>query len=141
VVSGDREAVERAVEIARARGAKRAILLPVSAPFHCTLMQPAGDAMAEALAEVAIAAPAVPLVANVTAAAVTDPNEIRRLLVEQVTGRVRWRESVLWMAGQDVTETVEIGAGRALSGMIRRTVKEIETKAVGTAAEARALAG
>jgi [acyl-carrier-protein] S-malonyltransferase len=141
VVSGHRGAVERAVEIARARGAKRALLLPVSAPFHCALMQPAADAMAEALADVAIAAPAVPLVANVKAAAASDPDEIRRLLVEQVTGRVRWRESVAWMAGQGVTETVEIGAGRALSGMVRRIAREIETKAVGGPEDARALAG
>jgi [acyl-carrier-protein] S-malonyltransferase len=140
VVSGHRAAVERAVEIARARGAKRAMLLPVSAPFHCVLMQPAAEAMAGALAEVAVAAPAVPLVANVKAAAVGDPEEIRRLLVRQVTGRVRWRESVAWMAGQGVTETVEIGAGKALSGMIRRIAREIETRAVGTAADVRALA-
>jgi [acyl-carrier-protein] S-malonyltransferase len=141
VVSGDKAAVERAVEIAKAKGAKRALLLPVSAPFHCALMQPAADRMAEALAGVAIAAPSVPLVANVKAEAVSDPEEIRRLLVAQVTGRVRWRESVAWMAGQGVTETVEVGAGKALSGMIRRIAKEIETKTVGTAAEVRALAG
>jgi [acyl-carrier-protein] S-malonyltransferase len=140
VVSGHKAAVERAVEIARARGAKRALLLPVSAPFHCALMQPAAEAMAAALAELAIAPPAVPLVANVKAEAVTDPAEIRRLLVEQVTGRVRWRESVAWMAGQGVTETVEVGAGRALSGMIRRISKEIETKAAGSPDEVRALA-
>jgi [acyl-carrier-protein] S-malonyltransferase len=140
VVSGHRGAVERAVEIAKARGAKRALMLPVSAPFHCALMQPAADAMAEALAGVAIAAPAVPLVTNVRASAVTDAEEIRRLLVAQVTGRVRWRESVAWMAGQGVTETVEVGAGKALSGMIRRTAREIETKAVGSPDEVRALA-
>jgi [acyl-carrier-protein] S-malonyltransferase len=104
-------------------------------------MQPAADRMAEALAGVAIAAPSVPLVANVKAEAVSDPEEIRRLLVAQVTGRVRWRESVAWMAGQGVTETVEVGAGKALSGMIRRIAKEVETKTVGTAAEVRALAG
>jgi [acyl-carrier-protein] S-malonyltransferase len=141
VVSGHRGAVERAVEVAKARGAKRALMLPVSAPFHCALMQPAADAMAEALAGVAIAAPAVPLVANVKAAAVSDPEEIRRLLVAQVTGRVRWRESVAWMAGQGVTEFVEVGAGKALSGMVRRIAKEAATRAVGTADEARALAG
>jgi [acyl-carrier-protein] S-malonyltransferase len=140
VVSGNKAAVERAVEIAKARGAKRAMLLPVSAPFHCALMQPAADAMAAALAGVAIAAPAVPLVSNVKATAVSDPAEIRRLLVEQVTGRVRWRESVAWMAGNGVTETVEIGAGKALSGMIRRIAKEIGTRAVNTAADVRALA-
>jgi len=141
VVSGSKAAVERAVEIAKARGAKRAMLLPVSAPFHCALMQPAADAMAEALAGVAIGRPAVPLVANVKAEAVSDPEEIRALLVAQVTGRVRWRESVLWMAGQGVSEAVEVGAGKALSGMIRRIAKEIGTRTVGTPDEVRALAG
>lgn len=140
VVSGSRAAVERAVEIAKARGAKRALLLPVSAPFHCALMQPAADRMAEALAGTAIAAPAVPLVANVKAAATSDPDEIRRLLVEQVTGRVRWRESVAWMADQGVVEFVEVGAGKALSGMIKRIAKGAETRAVGTAADVAALA-
>ena len=132
VVSGHREAVERALEIAKAKGAKRAILLPVSAPFHCALMQPAADVMAEALAAVVFAAPLVPVVANVRAEAVSDPAELRRLLVDQVTGSVRWRESVLWMAGHGVTEFWEIGAGKALSGMIRRIVKEVDCKAVGT---------
>jgi [acyl-carrier-protein] S-malonyltransferase len=131
VVSGDRAAVERAVEIARARGAKRALLLPVSAPFHCALMQPAADRMAEALAATVIAAPGVPVVANVTAAAVTDPAEIRALLVAQVTGRVRWRESVAWMAAQGVTAFHEIGAGKALSGMIRRIAPDAATRAIG----------
>ncbi len=140
VVSGHKAAVERAVEIAKARGAKRALLLPVSAPFHCALMQPAADAMAEALAGVAIAPPTVPVVANVRAEAVSDPDEIRRLLVAQVTGRVRWRESVAWMAGQGVSETVEVGAGKALSGMIRRIAREIEAKAVGSPEDVRALA-
>ena len=125
VVSGDTAAVERAVEIAKARGAKRAMLLPVSAPFHCALMQPAADAMAEALAEVAIAAPAVPLVANVVGRGGARPGgRSGGCWCEQVTGRVRWRESVAWMAGQGVTETVEIGAGKALSGMIRRIAKD-----------------
>jgi [acyl-carrier-protein] S-malonyltransferase len=141
VVSGDRGAVERAVEIARAQGAKRAVLLPVSAPFHCALMQPAADAMAAALAGVEIKAPSVPLVANVKAEAVRRPDEIRELLVMQVTGRVRWRESVLWMAGRGVTEVVEVGAGKALSGMVRRIAKEVEARAVGTPDEVRALAG
>jgi [acyl-carrier-protein] S-malonyltransferase len=140
VVSGHLAAVERAVEIAKARGAKRALLLPVSAPFHCALMRPAAERMREALAGVELAAPVVPLVANVKAAAVTDPEEIRRLLVEQVTARVRWRESVIWMAGHGVAETVEVGAGRALSGMVRRTAKEIETKSVATPDEVRAVA-
>jgi [acyl-carrier-protein] S-malonyltransferase len=141
VVSGDRAAVERAVEIAKARGAKRAILLPVSAPFHCALMAPAAEAMELALAEVAIAEPSVPLVANVCAEAVSDPETIRRLLVEQVTARVRWRESVAWMAAQGVTETVEIGAGKALSGMVRRIAKDIETRAVSGPGDIRAMAG
>jgi [acyl-carrier-protein] S-malonyltransferase len=141
VVSGDRAAVERAVEIAKARGAKRAILLPVSAPFHCALMAPAAEAMELALAEVAIAEPSVPLVANVCAEAVSDPETIRRLLVEQVTARVRWRESVAWMAAQGVTETLEIGAGKALSGMVRRIAKDIETRAVSGPGDIRALAG
>ena len=141
VVSGSRAAVERAVEIAKARGAKRALLLPVSAPFHCALMQPAADRMAEALAGVAIAVPAVPLVANVKAEAVSDPEEIRRLLVAQVTGRVRWRESVAWMAAQGVDEFVEVGAGKALSGMVRRIAKDAVTKTVGTPAEVRGAGG
>jgi [acyl-carrier-protein] S-malonyltransferase len=141
VVSGSKAAVERAVEIAKARGAKRALLLPVSAPFHCALMQPAAEAMAAALAEVAIAAPVVPLVANVRATAVRDPGEIRELLVAQVTGRVRWRESVAFMAAAGVTEIVEVGAGKALSGMVRRIAKEVATKTVGTPDEVRALAG
>lgn len=139
VVSGHRAAVERAVEIAKAQGARRAILLPVSAPFHCALMQPAAEAMAEALAGVAIAAPKVPLVANVRATAVSDPALIRQLLVEQVTGSVRWRESVAFMAAQGVTDFVEVGAGKALSGMIRRIAREAECRAVGTPEEVVAL--
>ena len=131
VVSGHRAAVERAVEIAKAKGAKRALLLPVSAPFHCALMQPAAAVMAEALAGVVIHAPKVPVVVNVRAEAVTEPDRIRALLVAQVTGSVRWRESVLWMAGAGVSEFWEIGAGKALSGMIRRIVKEAATRAVG----------
>jgi len=132
VVSGHKAAVERAVEIARAKGAKRAVILPVSAPFHCALMQPAAEVMRAALADVTLNAPAVPLVANVRAEAVTDPDLIRALLVEQVTGSVRWRESVLWMAGAGVTEAWEVGAGKALSGMIRRIVRELECRAIGT---------
>ena len=132
VVSGHKAAVERAVEIARERGAKRALLLPVSAPFHCVLMQPAAERMAEALADVAMNAPRVPLVANVRAEAVSDAETIRQLLVEQVTGAVRWRESVIWMAGQGVTEFWEIGAGKALSGLIKRSAKGTETRNFGT---------
>lgn len=141
VVSGHKAAVERAVEIAKTRGAKRAVMLPVSAPFHCALMQPAAEAMAEALAGVAIAAPAVPVVANVVAQAVTDPEEIRRLLVAQVTGSVRWRESVEWMVGQGVTEFWEIGAGKALSGMVKRIAKDTVQRAVGTPEDVAALKG
>ena len=131
VVSGNREAVDRAVEIAKGRGAKRAMLLPVSAPFHCRLMQPAADAMAEALAGVTIKAPVVPLVANVLAAPITDPDEIRRRLVEQVTGTVRWRESVAFMAGQGVRLFVEIGAGKVLSGLVKRIADGAVGLAVG----------
>ena len=120
VISGDKAAVERAVEIAKTKGAKRAMLLPVSAPFHCRLMQPAADAMAEALAGVVIKPPAVPLVSNVLAAPITEPDEIRRRLVEQVTGTVRWRESVSYMANQGVTRFFEIGAGKVLSGLVKR---------------------
>ncbi len=132
VVSGHKEAVERALEIAKAKGAKRALLLPVSAPFHCALMKPAADVMAEALDDVDIKEPAVPVIANVRAAPVSDPQLIRNLLVEQVTGSVRWRESVQWMADNGVTEAWEIGAGKALSGMIKRISKDIATRAVGT---------
>ncbi|WP_278044273.1 ACP S-malonyltransferase [Pseudaestuariivita atlantica] len=132
VVSGHKAAVERAVEIAKGKGAKRAMLLPVSAPFHCDLMAPAAEVMASALAEVAMSDPAVPVVANVRAEAVSDAATIRALLVEQVTGSVRWRESVMWMSAQGVTEVWEIGAGKALSGMIRRIDREIACSQVGT---------
>ena len=135
VVSGDRAAVERAVEIAKARGAKRAVMLPVSAPFHCRLMEPAARAMAEALDDVEIARPVVPVVANVEAAPVSQPATLRSLLVEQVQGAVRWRESVARMAADGVTEIWEIGAGKALSGMVRRIDKAVATRAIGTPAE------
>jgi [acyl-carrier-protein] S-malonyltransferase len=120
VVSGDKAAVERALEIAKTMGARRAMLLPVSAPFHCRLMQPAADVMARALAEVTIRQPASPLVSNVLARPITDPDEIRRRLIEQVTGTVRWRESVAYMASQGVTRFFEIGAGKVLSGLVKR---------------------
>ncbi|CTQ50927.1 ACP S-malonyltransferase [Jannaschia donghaensis] len=138
VVSGHREAVERALDIAKERGAKRAMLLPVSAPFHCALMEPAARAMAEALDDVEIERPTVPLIANVTAQPVTDTHLIRSLLVDQVTGSVRWRESVAAMADHGVTEIWEIGAGKALSGMIRRIDKSIATRNIGTSADVTA---
>ncbi len=140
VVSGHRSAIERAIALAGAHGARRSIMLPVSAPFHCALMQPAADIMAEALAETALAAPSVPLVANVTAAATSDPEEIKQLLVEQVTQMVRWRESVLRFAANGVEEVVEIGAGRVLSGLVKRIDRTLSAVSVGTAAEVEALA-
>jgi [acyl-carrier-protein] S-malonyltransferase len=132
VVSGDRAAVERAVEIAKGKGARRALLLPVSAPFHCALMQPAADVMAQALAQVAIKPPAVPVVANVLAKPVSDPQEIVRALVAQVTGTVRWRESVAFMAAQGVTTFYEVGAGRVLSGLVKRIADGASVVAIGT---------
>ncbi len=132
VLSGSKAAIDRAIGLAKEAGAKRALPLPVSAPFHCALMQPAADEMARALGEVTMQDPAVPLVANVTAESVSDADRIRALLVEQVTGRVRWRSSVEWMASQGVTEFWEIGAGKALSGMIRRIAKESTLRALGT---------
>ncbi|NPD18291.1 ACP S-malonyltransferase [Alterinioella nitratireducens] len=140
VVSGHREAVERAVELAKAEGAKRAILLPVSAPFHCALMDPAAEVMADALSHVDIERPAVPVVGNITAHAESSPMLLRNHLVDQVTGAVRWRESVLWMAAHGVTETWEIGAGKALTGMVRRIDKSLATRTVGTPDEVRAAA-
>ena len=132
VVSGHKAAVERAVDLAKERGAKRAVLLPVSAPFHCSLMAPAAEKMAQALADVEVSAPAVPLVANVLASEVRDADDIRGLLVQQVTHSVRWRESVAWMAEQGVNEMWEIGAGKALSGMVRRINRDVKTKAIST---------
>jgi len=132
VISGSKAAVERAAVLAKEKGAKRAMLLPVSAPFHCALMQPAADAMAEALASVDMKAPSVPVVANVTASAVSDPDDIRKLLVEQVTGMVRWRESVQYLAAQGVTELIETGAGKVLTGLTRRIDKSVGGAAVGT---------
>lgn len=140
VVSGHREAVERAVEIAKGQGAKRAVLLPVSAPFHCELMEPAAEAMAEALSHVDLNAPRVPVVPNVVAAGESSATLLRNHLVDQVTGSVRWRESVLWMAAHGVTETWEIGAGKALSGMVRRIDRSLASRQVGTPDEVRAAA-
>jgi [acyl-carrier-protein] S-malonyltransferase len=140
VVSGHKGAVERAVLLAKEQGAKRAVLLPVSAPFHCALMGPAAEAMAVALAGVDLNEPSVPVVANVIAEPVKDPATIRSLLVDQVTGSVRWRESVSWMSENGVTEIWEIGAGKALSGMIRRIDRSIACKAVGTPDDVKAAA-
>jgi [acyl-carrier-protein] S-malonyltransferase len=130
VVSGATAAVEKAVEIAAGRGARRSIMLPVSAPFHCSMMQPAADIMDEALAATTIETPLVPLVANVTAARVDDPEEIRRLLIEQVTAMVRWRESVLYMKEQGVDTLVETGVGRVLSGLARRIDRDLTAKSL-----------
>jgi len=138
VVSGHKAAVERAIAIAAERGIKRAMLLPVSAPFHCALMRPAAEAMAEALAAVTMTAPKVPLVANVSAEAVTDPAAIRDLLVAQVTGTVRWRESTLYMKAAGVTSIVELGAGKVLSGLARRIDKELVGTALGAPADIEA---
>ncbi len=138
VVSGDKAAVERAVAIAATKGAKRSIMLPVSAPFHCPLMAPAAREMEEALAEVRLREPYVPLVANVTAAPVSDPDEIKRLLVAQVTGLVRWRESVLAMKAAGVHELVELGAGRVLSGLAKRIDRDLATASIGGPVEIEA---
>ena len=135
VISGAKAAVERAIEIARNRGVKRAMLLPVSAPFHCALMEPAAQAMEQALGDSAPAAPVVPLVANVTAEKVTDPDEIAPLLVRQVTATVRWRESVLAMVGLGVDSFVELGAGKVLSGLVRRIAPDAAAASVGSPAE------
>jgi [acyl-carrier-protein] S-malonyltransferase len=139
VVSGHKAAVERAVELAKEHGAKRAVLLPVSAPFHCSLMSPAAAVMKEALSEATIISPSVPVVSNVKAQAVSDPDEIRELLIQQITGSVRWRESVMWMAQNDVSEIWEIGAGKALSGMVRRIDREVECENIATPEDIRAL--
>jgi [acyl-carrier-protein] S-malonyltransferase len=132
VVSGDKAAVERAVEIAKGRGARRAMMLPVSAPFHCALMQPAADVMAAALAKIAVKAPVVPVVANALVKPVTDPADIVRALVAQVTGTVRWRESVVLMAAAGVTTFYEVGAGKVLSGLVRRIADGARGVAIGT---------
>jgi [acyl-carrier-protein] S-malonyltransferase len=131
VVSGDKAAVERAVEIAKGKGAKRAMLLPVSAPFHCALMAPAAEVMAAALAQVAVKPPAVPVVANVLARPIQDPAEIVQALVAQVTGMVRWRESVAFMAGAGVTTFYEVGAGKVLSGLVKRIAAGAMASAIG----------
>ncbi|MBK1836214.1 ACP S-malonyltransferase [Azospirillum sp. YIM B02556] len=135
VISGSADAIDRAIALAAERGLKRSVRLPVSAPFHCPLMQPAADAMAEALASVTISAPVVPVVANVTASAVSDPNAIRQLLVEQVTGMVRWRECVLFMKEQGVERLVEVGSGKVLAGLTKRIDKDMAAVPVGTPAD------
>lgn len=132
VISGHAAAVARACDMAKERGAKRAMELPVSAPFHCALMQPAADEMQAALQETQFAAPCVPVIANVTAQAVSDPDAIRDLLVQQVTGSVRWRESMIWAADNGVTELVEIGSGKVLTGMAKRIDKRLAAKALNT---------
>ncbi|WP_041316485.1 ACP S-malonyltransferase [Hyphomicrobium nitrativorans] len=135
VLSGSKTAIDRVAEIGKAHGVRRAVPLPVSAPFHCALMQPAADAMAEALASVAMNAPVVPVVANVRAEAITDPNEIRRLLVEQVTGTVRWRECVGYLAANGISHVFEIGSGKVLAGLAKRIDKSFEADSVGTPAD------
>jgi [acyl-carrier-protein] S-malonyltransferase len=139
VLSGHKTAIDRVPDVAKANGVKRAMPLPVSAPFHCSLMQPAADAMAAALAKVQIAPPTLPVVANVTAAAVSDPETIRRLLVEQVTGMVRWRESVLWLKGQGVSQLVELGAGKVLTALVKRIDGDMTGVNAGAPAEVDAL--
>jgi [acyl-carrier-protein] S-malonyltransferase len=132
VVSGNKAAVERAVEIAKGKGARRAMMLPVSAPFHCALMQPAADAMAQALAQVSVKSPVVPVIANVLVKPIKDPGEIARALVAQVTGTVRWRESVALMAAQGVSTFYEVGAGKVLSGLVKRIADGAKGVAIGT---------
>lgn len=138
VLSGSKAAIDRVAEIGKAHGVRRAVPLPVSAPFHCALMQPAADAMADALSKVTINAPVVPVVANVVASAVSDPNEIRRLLVEQVTGTVRWRECVGFLAGNGITDVFEIGSGKVLAGLAKRIEKSLEAASIGTPADIEA---
>lgn len=140
VVSGHVGAVKRAIEIAKKLGVKRSVLLPVSAPFHCALMRPAAEAMREALASVELMTPVIPVVANVTAQATDDPEEIRKLLVEQVCGSVRWRESVQFMKGHGINTLVEVGSGRVLSGLAKRIDREMDGMPVGTVAEIEAFA-
>jgi [acyl-carrier-protein] S-malonyltransferase len=139
VISGKKEAVEKAIALATERGAKRAILLPVSAPFHCSLMEPAAKVMAGALAETNLKAPSPAVVSNVTAQSVTDPAQIKQLLVEQITGMVRWRESVLWMKSQGVTEMIELGAGKVLNGLVKRIDKDIAVESVSSPEQIEAL--
>lgn len=136
VISGHTQAVERAAALAKTRGAKRAVMLLVSAPFHCSLMRPAADAMQHALSEVAVSVPVVPIVSNVLASPISDPEEIRRRLVEQVTGRVRWSESVTWISGEGgVKHLLEVGAGKVLTGLVKRINPDATAVAIGTPAD------
>ncbi|MFN3868835.1 MAG: ACP S-malonyltransferase [Hyphomicrobiaceae bacterium] len=135
VLSGHKRALDRVAEVGKALGVRRAVALPVSAPFHCSLMQPAAEAMAEALARVMIEAPVVPVIANVLASPITDPAEIRRRLVEQVTGTVRWRECTLYMAADGITDIYEIGAGKVLAGIVKRIDKSFNASSIGTPAD------
>ena len=140
VISGKKTAVERAIEVAKGKGVKRGMLLPVSAPFHCALMQPAADAMAEALAKVTMNVPRLPVVSNVTAKAESNPDDIRGLLVQQVTGLVRWRESMLWLKAQGVGQIAELGSGKVLAGLMKRIDKDVVAVSAGTPAELEAWA-
>lgn len=139
VVSGSKEAVEKAAELAKGLGARRVLMLPVSAPFHCSLMQPAADRMAEALQNTTFRAPVVPLIANVLATPISDPAAIKGHLVEQVTGRVRWRESVIWLSENGVTDALEIGAGKVLAGLIKRIAPGISAQSIGKPDDIQAL--
>lgn len=139
VVSGSKAAVEKAAELAKGLGARRALMLPVSAPFHCSLMQPAADRMAEALQGTTFNAPVVPLIANVLASPISDPEAIKGHLVEQVTGRVRWRESVIWLSENGVTDALEIGAGKVLAGLIKRITTSVTAKSIGKPEDIQAL--
>ncbi|MDX5360278.1 MAG: ACP S-malonyltransferase [Alphaproteobacteria bacterium] len=139
VISGHKEAVERACELAKTRGAKRAMLLPVSAPFHCPLMQPAAEVMADALGKTDFAVPAIPVVTNVAASAVEEPAQLREMLVAQVTGMVRWRESVAWMAGEGADTFVELGSGKVLTGLAKRIARDASSVSAGTPDEIEAL--
>lgn len=140
VLSGHKSAIDRVAEIGKAHGVRRAVPLPVSAPFHCALMQPAADAMAEALSKVKVHRSAVPVVANVLASAISDPEEIKKRLVEQVTGTVRWRECVAYMAAQGITDFYEIGAGKVLAGLVKRTAASANATSIGTPADIEAVA-
>lgn len=138
VISGSKAAIDRAMAMGKAHGVRRAVPLPVSAPFHCALMQPAAEAMAQALASVTMNAPVVPVVANVLAAPISDPDDIRRRLVEQVTGTVRWRETVAFMAANGVTDVYEIGAGKVLAGLVKRTASDLNATSIGAPADVEA---